>query len=144
MIFQRRDTVVTIITPIEVPILDIVVDGAVGAAGKLNLGRRNLSLPPLDQIRKRSRIMWGCNYFPYFSWAGKIFPGGIFSILLWGLIIWLLALLVMKLFGSLRSNRIGQNKDRYDSLGILKTRYARGEISDEEFVRMKNILLYGE
>ena len=85
--------------------------------------------------------MWGCNYFPYFSWAGRIFPGGIFSILLWGLIILLLVLLAMKLFGSIRSGRYGQDRDRYDSLAILKTRYARGEINNEEFTKMKNILL---
>ncbi len=85
--------------------------------------------------------MWGCNYFPYFSWAGRIFPGGIFSTLVCGLIILLLVLLAMKLFGPLRSGRSGHNRDRYDSLAILKTRYVRGEISQEEFIKMKSILL---
>ncbi len=85
--------------------------------------------------------MWGCNDFPYFSWTGRIFPGGIFSTLICGLIILLLVLFAMKLYGSLRSGRPGQDRDRYDSLAILKTRYARGEINNEEFTRMKNILL---
>jgi putative membrane protein len=84
--------------------------------------------------------MWGCNYFPYFSWAGRFFPGGILSILLWVLIILLFVLLAIKLFRSLRSGKPGQDRDRYDSLAILKTRYAKGEISGEEFVRMKNTL----
>ena len=85
--------------------------------------------------------MWGCNYFPYFSWAGRIFPGGIFSVLIFGLIILLLVVVAMKLFGSLRSGRTGQDRDRYDSLAILKMRYAKNEISDVEFGRMKNTLL---
>jgi len=85
--------------------------------------------------------MWGCNYFPYFSWVSRIFPGGIFSILLWGLIILLLVLLAIKLFGTFRSGRAGQNRDRYDSLEILKMRYARGEMSNEEYLKMKDVLL---
>ena len=85
--------------------------------------------------------MWGCNYFPCFSLAGRIFPGGIFSTLICGLIILLLVLVAMKLFGSLRSGRPGQDRDRYDSLAILKMRHAKGEISDEEFFSMKNTLL---
>lgn len=57
------------------------------------------------------------------------------------MIVLLLVLLAIKLFGSLRSGKKEQNRDRYDSLAILKMRYARGEISDEEFAKMKNTLL---
>lgn len=85
--------------------------------------------------------MWGCSYMPYFSWAGRFFPGWIFSILFWGLIVLLFVMLAIKLVGYLRSGKTGNDKDQYDSLSILKMRYARGEISDEEFVRMKNTLL---
>jgi len=45
----------------------------------------------------------------------------------------LLVALAIKLFRTLRSDKTGQNRDQYDSLAILKTRYARGEIGDEEF-----------
>ena len=85
--------------------------------------------------------MWGCNYFPYFSWARSLFPGGIFSILLGSLIIVLLVLLTIKLFGSVRSGRTRYDRDRYDSLAILKMRYARGEMSHEEYLKMKDTLL---
>ena len=85
--------------------------------------------------------MWGCNYSPYFSWIDRIFPGGLFSALILGLIILILVLLTIKLFRSLRSSGSGQSGDRHDSLAILKDRYARGEIGDEEFAKMKNILL---
>jgi putative membrane protein len=85
--------------------------------------------------------MWGCNYSPYYSWIGRIFPGGLFSALIFGLIILILVLLAIKLYRSLRPSRPGQFRDQHDSLAILKDRYARGELSDEEFVKMKNILL---
>ena len=85
--------------------------------------------------------MWGCSCFPCFSGPGGFSLGWIFSILLWGLIILLFVMLAIKVYGPLRSGNTGKDKDRYDSLSILKMRYARGEISDEEFVRMKNSLL---
>ncbi len=85
--------------------------------------------------------MWGCSYFPCFSGPGGFSPGWIFSILFWCLIVLLFVMLAIKLVGYLRSGKTGNDKDRYDSLSILKMRYARGEISDEEFVRMKNTLL---
>jgi putative membrane protein len=85
--------------------------------------------------------MWGCNYFPYFSLQGGFYPGGLFSILLWGLLIMLLVFLVLKLIGSKRLNRTGPGKDREDSMDILKVRYAKGEISKDEFFKMQNVLL---
>jgi len=34
----------------------------------------------------------------------------------------------------------GSSKDRIDSLAILKARFASGEISEEQFVKMKEML----
>ena len=85
--------------------------------------------------------MWGCDYFPNFSWMGGIFPNGIFSILLWGLIIFIFVYLAIKLLGKLSHGETNHNKDRYDSLAILKMRFAKGDISREEYTEMKNTLL---
>jgi putative membrane protein len=57
--------------------------------------------------------------------------GGIIGIFLIGLMIY--ALLVMNQDGKIPSRQP-------DALSILKHRYARGEISDEEYQRKKEIL----
>ncbi|WP_394713390.1 SHOCT domain-containing protein [Desulfogranum marinum] len=38
-------------------------------------------------------------------------------------------------------SRPNANPDRHDSLTILKNRFAKGEISQEEYSRMKEILM---
>jgi putative membrane protein len=86
--------------------------------------------------------MWGCNYFPFSGgWSGGYFPGGIFSLLIWGLIIGLIAYVVIRVVKTQTHLPNGSSQDRTDSLSILKTRYAKGEISEEEFIKMKHLLL---
>ena len=85
--------------------------------------------------------MWGCDYGPVMGgWWGGFFPGSIFSLLLCGLIIVLVVFLAIRMFRSQTDGRQGPAQDRFDSEAILKTRFAQGEISHEEFVRMKEIL----
>jgi putative membrane protein len=84
--------------------------------------------------------MWRYGHFPYFSWMGGFFPGGIFSILIWGLIILALIYVAVKLFGAIRSGQSLQNTDRNHSLNILKIRYATGEIGHEDYLTMKETL----
>jgi putative membrane protein len=81
--------------------------------------------------------MMGCDYLPYSSWMG----GGIFSLLFWGLIIAMLVFVAIKLFGSIKSNSTGSFRDKNDSFEILKTRYANGEINQDQYVKMKDVLL---
>lgn len=69
------------------------------------------------------------------------FPGGIFSILIWGLILLALIYLAVKLIRAIRENQTGKERDRNDSLEILKRRFAKGEINEDEYIRMKSILL---
>jgi putative membrane protein len=76
-----------------------------------------------------------------FSWARGFFPGGVFSLLVWGLIILALVFLAVRLFGSLRSPQNGWDRDRYDSLQILKVRYVKGELSQDEYGKMRETLL---
>jgi len=72
--------------------------------------------------------------------GGSFFPGGIVSILIWVLIFLALVYLGIKLFRALTSEKINQSRDTFDSFEILKMRYARGEISHEEYLTMKETL----
>ncbi len=87
--------------------------------------------------------MWNCS-----NWGaglpfglGNFFMGfgpfgGLLGFVLFGFIIYVIAKLVMSLFS--RSNAIS---DRQDSLTILKNRFAKGEITQEEYKRMKEVLI---
>lgn len=85
--------------------------------------------------------MWGCNYSPFGGgWWGGIFPGNMWTLLLWGLIIVLLVYLATRLLRSGTNHSGHASRDREDSLSILKTRLARGEISIAEYTKMKQVL----
>jgi uncharacterized membrane protein len=71
---------------------------------------------------------------------GSLFPGGIISMLMWALIILTLIYLAIRLFRALTSEPIKQDRDRFDSLEIIKMRYARGEIGQEDYLTMKETL----
>jgi uncharacterized membrane protein len=62
------------------------------------------------------------------------------SLLIWGLIILPAVSLAIRFFKFLSNNPNSPSQDRIDSLAILKARFARGEISEEEFFKMKQIL----
>jgi putative membrane protein len=63
------------------------------------------------------------------------FGGGIFMIVWWGIIIIVLVLLVRWLLQFSPPQRASQ-----DALDVLKERYARGELSQEQFVKMRREL----
>ena len=84
--------------------------------------------------------MWHYGRFSHFSLLDNFPLGGIFSTLVWTLIILGFVYLAIKLFGGLKSGPISQDRDRFDSLEILKMRYARGEISHEDYLTMKETL----
>jgi putative membrane protein len=84
--------------------------------------------------------MWRYGNFPHYSWMGSFFPGGILSMLIWVLIIVAFVYLTIKLFRGLTSEQTKQNRDSFDSFEILKIRYARGEISHEDYLTMKETL----
>jgi len=71
-----------------------------------------------------------------FGGYGMGFVGWIFMLVFWGLIIVGLVLVVRWLWDQGRPGTGGADS----SLEILKRRYARGEISKEEFDRMKQDL----
>ncbi len=82
--------------------------------------------------------MWGCNY----SGAGLghwFFGGGIIGVGLTALIIILIVSLVLRLMRGNQQNNF-QNSDRLDSLMILKNRLAKGEITEQEYKKIKDVL----
>jgi putative membrane protein len=84
--------------------------------------------------------MWRYGHFPHYSWMGSFFSGGIVSMLIWVLIVLALVYLAVKLFRALNTEQTEQNRDNFDSFEILKMRYARGEISHEDYLTMKETL----
>ena len=60
--------------------------------------------------------------------------------LIWVLLILALFYLAMKLFRAFNLEQTKQNRDNLDSFEILKMRYARGEISHEDYLAMKETL----
>ncbi len=85
--------------------------------------------------------MWGCNYGPVSGgWWGTFLPGSLFSLLLWGLVILLIVFLAVQIFKSLTREPHWAAQDRFDSEAILKARFARGEITKEEFLKMRQTL----
>jgi putative membrane protein len=85
-------------------------------------------------------IMWGCDYLPFAGgWGGGIFPGGLFSLLVLILII-AVSIYVVRSSSSRSRNSATPSQDRIDSMQILKARFANGDISQEEFSKMKQIV----
>jgi uncharacterized membrane protein len=46
----------------------------------------------------------------------------------------------IRLFKALSSDKPCSFQDRVDSLAILKTRFAKGDVSEEEYHRMKQVI----
>ena len=85
--------------------------------------------------------MWGCDFLSFSGgWGGGILPGGIFFALVWILIIALAISVASRIFRTRTPNTDAWSQDRIDSLQILKTRFANGEITQEEFIKMKQVL----
>jgi putative membrane protein len=85
-------------------------------------------------------MMWPY-HMGYVGWGGMLL-GGIFMLLFWGAIIFV-AVLAIRAFS--RSNQSAGRNDNYmpqgrDSLEILKERYARGEITREQYQEIKRDL----
>ena len=77
--------------------------------------------------------MWSCNWGAPFSYS---LIGILINILMMVTIIYIVVLTVRSFLSKGK-----ENQDTVDSLEIVKQKYARGEITEEEFLQMKNILL---
>ena len=59
-----------------------------------------------------------------------------------GFMFWIIALLmILILIDMFRSNKKVHKNSEDDSLNILKSRFARGDITEEEYTSKKNILI---
>ena len=76
-----------------------------------------------------------------FNWSWMIF-GGLMMLVFWGALIVLVVLAVRGLFGSTQAAGSGgaSLSSANTALKILKERYARGEISKDEYEAMKDDL----
>ncbi len=86
--------------------------------------------------------MWGCDYMSFSSgapWAGGFFPGGIWYPV-YGLVLLLIVCAAVRIIRAIKTDASVLQRDRLDSLAILKARFAEGEINEEEYGRMKSIL----
>lgn len=80
-----------------------------------------------------SMMGWGCG--PFGTQSG-FFGGFFFMLLFWGLVIWAVVSLVHYLSGD-RTKQAKEGK----ALEILKERYAKGELTKEEFeVKKKDVM----
>jgi putative membrane protein len=108
------------------------------------MGTRRGYCPPGAEDDDGGTVMWSCD-----GWLARIYPGagnflsgfGHFGGIIGVLIIIVLMVLIYKHFKSLQPNANAAS-DKHDSLVILKSRFARGEISLEEYHRMKEILVH--
>ena len=82
--------------------------------------------------------MWNCGYISSIAFGGMGFGGG-FGMLAGLLLLLLLVYLAVKVVGSRGATSV-HAADRRDSLEILKTRLAKGEINVDEFNTLKNVL----
>ncbi|WP_051182922.1 SHOCT domain-containing protein [Desulfocurvibacter africanus] len=78
---------------------------------------------------------WGTGLGSFFHFPG----GGLFGLLIQLLLMVGLVWLVLRAFGVFKERSV-LNRDRDHSLLLLKERFARGEISDEEYWRMREVL----
>ena len=72
---------------------------------------------------------------------GHMMAGGFMMVLFWAAVIGLVVLLVRALSGSARGDAMPGGPSRATALDILEERYARGEISREEFSERREVLL---
>ncbi|XPV75126.1 MAG: SHOCT domain-containing protein [Desulfovibrio sp.] len=84
--------------------------------------------------------MWNCSFgFMNGGGPGWFMGGGVFGFIWMILLILLVVHLATKVYQNFSSRQTG-NSDRDDSMIILKEKFAKGELTAEEYQRMKEVL----
>lgn len=100
---------------------------------------------PLADVRQAFVAAWGGGFGPWGWWHSPFngwsasWPGMIVTYGFWGLVIAVLVLLIRRLVHSGKSGSTGSN-ERCSAIEILKQRYAKGEITQEEFLEIMDDL----
>lgn len=85
--------------------------------------------------------MWSCNFGIWNGGGPGWFMGGGMFGFIWMILLALTAFcLVTKLFQAITS-RQGGKPDKDDSLNIIKEKFTKGEITADEYERMKDVLI---
>ena len=83
--------------------------------------------------------MWGCNWNGMLGTGWWSMGGGFFG-MFWTVLLLVGGIyLVTRLLQYLGTGH-ENHSDRHDSMDIIKKKYAKGEISSEEYQRMKDVL----
>ncbi len=87
-------------------------------------------------------LFTGCTHRPYDRpmgrWDHMMGPYGYGGMFMWLILIVLVAVIIWFVIERSRGNENGAGQARETPMEILKKRYAKGEITKEEFDRMKN------
>ncbi len=74
------------------------------------------------------------------GWGWWMLMGWLWMLLFWGLVAWAVYMLVTRLGG--RDTARGREAAEPSALEILERRYARGELTDEQFEAMRRRLMH--
>ena len=85
--------------------------------------------------------MLGCYNFSGIPWINNIFHGSFFNVIIWGLFFSIVIYFTIKAVSATKTKADYSDRDRQDSLEILKIRFAKGEVNKDEFLKMKNVLI---
>ncbi len=85
--------------------------------------------------------MWRCNYYNGMGCYHMFFGSRIMELTITILIIAIIAMIISKLIGQNQIKDQKTHKENY-SFEMLKMRFVKGEIDEQEFARMKKILGY--
>jgi len=83
--------------------------------------------------------MWNCSWGYPFGHGGWFMGHGLFG-MVFGFLLFLIILSLVVAVVRPLVPKAGGNRDKKDSLEILREKFARGEISEEEYLRVRNIL----
>jgi len=85
--------------------------------------------------------MLGCFNFSGVPWLNNIFHGGLFNMIIWGLFFFIVVYFTIRAVSAMKTKPDYSDRDRHDSLEILKIRFAKGEVNKDEFRKMKDVLI---
>ena len=90
-------------------------------------------------MNQQEAMMWGCNWGNPFGHGPWFWGHGLFGFLL-GIVLIIAVISLVLFFIKLLTGKDIADRDRNDSLMILKKKYANGELSEQEYIRMRDIL----